>query len=236
MRELTVFFFSFVSYRICGTEEDSASGSFLQEPDVHTFPQANLHSNRVLRVSVQSLPRCDIFNFTDEILACKINQLHAGRNCDHKGNEDLLECVDESMRSPLKKKSCIKQLDATCNHGLQTINGNNFSNKQNILDFSTPSTSRTLDEQARNCERNLLNSPKISQDLRGRFLKIRSLSEGTSGDSLHGEINQHCDKKGHYQPTCNSEAKQVRIFAIPRVMFLKGATSRGFCCFRSILC
>lgn len=199
----------FVFFRICAAEEDSISVSFLKEPDFHTFPLANLHSNRVLRVSVQSLPRCDIFDFTDEILSSKLNKLYPGP-CSNKENEDL-DCVDESARSPLKKRSCMKQLDA--DHEVQTLNGKNCSNKQCILEFSKPSTSRTLDEQVetRNCERNLFNASKLSQDYsKGGFLKIRSLSVGTRGNTLHGQTNQHFSKQ-YYQSTCTSTDKKVRV-------------------------
>ena len=162
----------------------------------------------MLRVSVQSLPRCDIFNFEDEILASKLHQLHSN-NHNNKGNKDLLECVDESVRSPLKKKSCKKQLNS--NQDLQTLNGNNFTNKQ-FLEFGKPSTSRTSNEELveRNCDRNLLNSPKISEhSLNGGFLKTRSLSEGTPGNSLHGQKNQQLEKRD--QPMCDSETKKVRV-------------------------
>lgn len=207
--------FFFLAHRICETGDESPPSSFLKDPDFHVFPLANLHSNRVLRVSVQSLPRCDIFNFTDEILASKINQLSAGHKQKHNKDKEFLECTDSNddlLRSPLKKKSCMKELDA--NHHLQTLNENNLTNKHNFLDFSKPSTSRTLVEHAaRNCDRNLVISPKISQDnLKARFLKIRSLSEGTPGGcTLNGETNQyHCNKTE--QPTCNSETKQVRFY------------------------
>lgn len=192
-------------------EEDFTTGTcgFFKEPDFHTFPLANLHSNRVLRVSVQSLPRCDIFNFEDEILASKLHQLHSS-NYNNKGNKDLLECVDESVRSPLKKKSCKKQLNS--NHDLQTLNGNNLTNKQ-FLEFGKPSTSRTSNEELveRNCDRNLLNSAKISEhSLNGGFLKTRSLSEGTPGNSLHGQKNQQLEKRD--QPyMIDSETKKVRV-------------------------
>lgn len=197
----------FIVRRICHAGEDSAS--FLKEPDFHVFPLANLYNNSVLRVCVQSLPRCDIFNFTDEILASKINHLYSGQDCNHKDNEDLLECVDDSSRSPLKKKSCIKQLDG--HQDLNNLNGTNFSSRQNILDFSKPSTSRILDEQvvANKCERNLLKSSKTAQDsLKGGYFKIRSLSEGTPGNSLHGQISQCCEEKD--QPPCKSQTKQVK--------------------------
>ena len=197
----------FVFFRICAIEEDSTSDSFLKEPDFHAFPLANLHSNRLLRVSVHSLPRCDIFNFTDEILSSKLNQLYPGPYS-KKENEDL-ECVDESARSPLKKRSCINQLDA--DHEVQTLNGKNCSNKQSILEFSKPSTSRTLDEQeeTRNCERNLLNN---ASKIKGGFLKICSLSVGTHGNTLHGQTNQDSDlSKQYHQSTSTPTDKKVRV-------------------------
>ena len=206
--------FSFIVFRICDIGEDSASGNFLKEPDFHTFPLANLHSNRVLRVSVHSLPRCDIFNFTDEILSSKINQLNAWSK--HNENENG---VDESIRSPLKKKSCTKQPDAK--HDVKTLNGNNCASnmdKHRIMDFSKPSTSKTLIDEvvARNCDLNLLNSPKTSSQecCKGGFLKSRSVNEGTPGDLIHEKLNQHYDKKD--QTTCNLETqiKQVRILLL----------------------
>ena len=204
-----------VFLRISHTGEDSTSGtcSFFKEPDFHTFPLANLHSNRVLRVSVQSLPRCDIFNFTDEILASKLRQLHSDGYND-KENKDLLECVDESLRSPLKKKSCRKQLDP--DHDLQTLNGNNFTNKQ-FLECDKPSTSRTSNDEVleRNCDQYLLNFLKISQpedNVKGGFLKTRSLSEGTHGNSLQRQRNQQLQVDKKDQAMCNSETKKVRDF------------------------
>ena len=151
----------------------------------------------MLRVSIQSLPRCDIFNFTDEILASKINLLSAGYKKEQNESKDLLEtCADsndEMLSSPLKKKSCIKDLDM--DHHLQTLNENNLTNTQNsLMDVSKPSTSRTLVEQvARNCDQNLLISPKISQEnLKESYLKIRSLSEGTAGVKLETNPNNCC--------------------------------------------
>lgn len=200
--------------RICEPGDESPSSSFSVDPDCHVFPLANLHSNRVLRVSVQSLPRCDIFNFTNEILASKINLLSAGHKQEHKKSKDLLnestDSNDELLSSPLKKKSCLKELDT--NHHLQTLNENNLTNKQNnLVDFSKPSTSRTLVEQvARNCDQNLLISPKNSQDsLKGSYLKIRSLSEGTAGIKLHGQTNQNNCINNVHQPSRNLETKQV---------------------------
>ncbi|KAL9985842.1 hypothetical protein ACROYT_G008291 [Oculina patagonica] len=165
-----------------------------------------------MRVSVQSLPRCDIYNFTDEILASKINLLSAGHKQKNKESKDLPKTADsndELLSSPLKKKSCIKELET--NHHLQTLNDNNLTNKQNSFkDFSKPSTSRTLVEQvARTCDQNLLISPKISQDcLKGSYLKIRSLSEGTAGAKLHGQTNQNNCINNVHQPTHNLEIKQ----------------------------
>lgn len=196
---------------ICETGEETPPSSFLKDPDFHVFPLANLHSNRVLRVSVQSLPRCDIFNFTDEILASKINLLSAGHKQEQNEHKDFKENTisnDELLRSPLKKKSCMKELDT--NHHLQTLNENNLTNKEKSIDFSKPSTSRTLVEQvARNCDENLLISPKISQDsLKASYLKICSLSEGTDGAKLHAQTNQNNCSKIH-QPVHNLETKQV---------------------------
>lgn len=105
----------------------------------------------------------------------------------------------------------MKQLDA--DHEVQTLNGKNCSNKQCILEFSKPSTSRTLDEQVetRNCERNLFNASKLSQDYsKGGFLKIRSLSVGTRGNTLHGQTNQHFSKQ-YYQSTCTSTDKKQPV-------------------------
>lgn len=201
--------------RICETGDESPTSGFTKDPDCHVFPLANLHSNRVLRVSVQSLPRCDIYNFTDEILASKINLLSAGRKQEHKESKDLPKTTDsndELLSSPLKKKSCIKELET--NHHLQTLNENNLTSKQNSFkDFSKPSTSRTLVEQvARNCDQNLLISPKISQDsLKGSYLKIRSLSEGTAEVKLHGQTNQNNCINNVHQPTHNLEIKQVSL-------------------------
>lgn len=201
---------SLVIYRICETGEELPPSSFLKEPDFHVFPLANLHSNRALRVSVQSLPRCDIFNFTDEILASKINLLSAGHKQEQKEHKDVKENTisnDELLKSPLKKKSCMKELETY--HNKQTLIENNLTNKEKSLDFSKPSTSRTLVEQvARNCDENLLISPKMSQDnLKAGYLKIRSLSEGTNGAKLHGQTNQNSCSKVH-QPVHNLETKQ----------------------------
>ena len=197
--------------RICESVEEPPSSSFLKDPDFHVFPLACLHSNKVLRVSVQSLPRCDIFNLTDEILASKINLLNAGHKQEQEKHKDFKENAvlnDDLLRSPLKKKSCMKELET--NHHLQTLNENNLTNKEKSLDFSKPSTSRTLGEQvARNCDENLLISPKISKDsLKASYLKIRSLSEGTNGAKLHGQTNQNNCSKIH-QPVHNLETKQV---------------------------
>lgn len=201
---------SLVIYRICETGEELPPSSFLKDPDFHVFPLANLHSNRALRVSVQSLPRCDIFNFTDEILASKINLLSAGHKQEQKEHKDVKENTisnDEMLRSPLKKKSCMKELETS--HHKQTLIENNLTNKEKSLDFSKPSTSRTLVEQvARNSEENLLISPMISKDnLNAGYFKIRSLSEGTNGANLDGQINQNCCSKIH-QPVHNLETKQ----------------------------
>jgi len=206
-----LFFLSLFVVRICETGEELPPSSFVKDPDFHVFPLANLHSNRVLRVSVQSLPRCDIFNFTDEILASKINLLSAGHKQEQKEHKNVKENTisnDELLRSPLKKKSCMKDLEA--NHHLQTLNENNLTNKEKNLDFSKPSTSRTLAEQvSRNCDENLLISPKISQDsLKASYLKLRSLSEGTNDAKLHGQTNQNNCSKIH-QPVHNLETKQV---------------------------
>ena len=207
----TSIFLSLFVVRICETGEELPPCSFLKHPDFHVFPLANLHSNRVLRVSVQSLPRCDIFNFTDEILASKINLLSAGHKQEQKEHKDIKENTvsnDELLRSPLKKKSCMKELETY--HHKQTLIENNLNNKEKSLDFSKPSTSRALVEQvARNCDKNLLISPKISQDsLKAGYLKICSLSEGTNGAKLHGQTNQNNCSKIH-QPAHNLEKKQV---------------------------
>lgn len=198
---------SCIIYRISGTGEESTSTSFLKDPDLHVFPVANLHSNRVLRVSVQSLPRCDIFNFTDEILASKIDQLNAG----HKDSKNVLEYTNtngELFSSPLKKKSCIKELE-TNNH-LQTLNGNNLANKQNCVGITKPSTSRTLCEQVgRGCDQNLLISPKISRDgLKESIMNIRSLSEGTPGNLLQGQTKQYNLNKLQ-EPAHKLETKKI---------------------------
>ena len=176
-----------------------ASDEFLKEPDFHTFPLANLHSNRALRVSVHSLPRCDIFNFADEILASKINQLNAGQNSKCNENEGSLEFIDDQVRSPFKKKSCRKQCDPY--HDVKTLNGNNsMLNKQSILEFSKPSTSKSLVDQvvAMKCDdQNCLNTSKTSKDsFRSGHLTIRSLSDRSSISSLHEQrITQQYEKE-----------------------------------------
>ena len=164
-------------------------------------------------MSVQSLPRCDIFNFTDEILASKINLLSAGHKQEQKDVKENTFSNDELLRSPLKKKSCMKELET--NHHKQNLIENNLTNKEKSLDFSKPSTSRTLvEEVARNCDENLLISPRMSQDnLKAGYLKIRSLSEGTNGAELHGQTNQNSCSKIR-QPVRNLEMKQVRYSAI----------------------
>ena len=144
-------------------------------------------------------------------MASKINLLSAGHKQQQKDHKDVKENTisnDELLRSPLKKKSCTEELD-TYNHK-QTLIENNLTNKEKDLDFSKPSTSRTLVEQvARNCDENLLISPKISRDsLKAGYLKIRSLSEGTNGAKLHGQTNQSNCGKIH-QPVHNLETKQV---------------------------
>ena len=197
--------------------EELPPSSFVKDPDFHVFPLANLHSNRALQVSVQSLPRCDIFNFTDEILASKINLLSAGHKQEQNENKDIKENTisnDELLRSPLKKKSCMKELETQFHHK-QTLIENNLTNKEKSLDFSKPSTSRTLVEQvAKKCDENLLISPKMSQDnLKEGYLKIRSLSEGSNGAKLHGQTSQNSCSKIH-QPVHNLETKQVRYSAI----------------------
>lgn len=204
-----------IIYRISydGGEDNLLDERFLKEPDFHTFPLANLYSNRVLQVSVQSLPRYNVFNLTDEILALKLDQLSGNSTCDCKENEDLL---DESIRSPLKKKSCISQHDA--DNDSQTRNGHNcWKNHENILECLKPSTStcRTCSMAAeiqqvasRNCEnQNVLNSARSSQNsLRGRVLKSDSLGEGIRGNSFYGTINEHLSKKD--LSVHNSETKE----------------------------
>lgn len=165
----------------------------------------------MLRVSVQSLPRCDIFNFTDEILASKIDQLNAG----HKDSKNVLEYTNtngELFSSPLKKKSCINELE-TNNH-LQTLNGNNLANKQNCVGITKPSTSRTLCEQVgRDCDQNLLISPKISRDgLKESIMNIRSLSEGTPGNLLQGQTKQYNLNKLQ-EPAHKLETKKVNLYS-----------------------
>lgn len=194
--------------------DEVASGEFLKEPDFHTFPLANLHSNRALRVSVHSLPRCDIINFADEILASKINQLNAGQNSKCNENEDSLEFIDDLVRSPLKKKSCRKHRDPY--HDVKILNGNNsMLNKQSILDFSKPSTSKSLVDQvvATKCDdENCLNTAQTSKDsLRSGYFKIRSLSDGPSISPLHEQMKTQQYEKENPSSTggigCN---KQVR--------------------------
>lgn len=195
-----------IIYRISETGEESSLTSFLKHPDLHVFPLANLHSNRALQVSVHSLPRCDIFNFTDEILASKIDQLSAGHKV-HKNGLQGSDLSDDLFTSPLKKKSCMKELE-TNNHS-QTLNGHNRTNKQNRLDVTNPSTSRTFDDQIeRNSDQKVLISPKMSQEsLKKRFLNIRSLSEGTPGMSLQAQTKQYDLNKIH-EPTHNIETKK----------------------------
>lgn len=194
--------------------DEVASDEFLKEPDFHTFPLANLHSNRALRVSVHSLPRCDIINFADEILASKINQLNAGQNSKCNENEDSLEFIDDPVRSPLKKKSCRKHRDPY--HDVKILNGNNsMLNKQSILDFSKPSTSKSLVDQvvATKCDdENCLNTSQTSKDsLRSGYFKIRSLSDGPSNSPLHEQMKTQQYEKENLSSTgsigCN---KQVR--------------------------
>jgi len=144
-------------------------------------------------------------------LASKINLLNADHKQEQNEHKDLQENMisnKDLLRSPLKKKSCIKELET--NHDLQTLNENNLTNNEKCLDFSKPSTSRTLPEEvARNCNDNLLISPKISDDsLKASYLKIHSLSEGTNGANLHGQTNQNNCSKIH-QPVHNLETKQV---------------------------
>ena len=149
-------------------------------------------------------------------MASKINLLSAGHKQEQKEHKDVKENTisnDEMLRSPLKKKSCMKELETS--HHKQTLIENNLTNKEKSLDFSKPSTSRTLVEQvARNSEENLLISPMISKDnLKAGYFKIRSLSEGTNGANLDGQINQNCCSKIH-QPVHNLETKQVRYSAM----------------------
>lgn len=197
-----------IIYRVSETGEESPSNSFLKDPDLHVFPVANLHSNRVLRVSVHSLPRCDLFNFADEILASKIDQLNAGHET-HKNGLEGSNSNDKLFTSPLKKKSCMKELEADTHS--QTLKGNNLANKQNCLNITNPSTSRTFDDQIeRHCDQNVLISPKMSQEsLKKSFLKIRSLSEGTPGISLQAQTKQRNLNKTH-KPTQNIETKKSR--------------------------
>ena len=144
-------------------------------------------------------------------MASKINLLSAGHKQEQNEHKDVKENTisnDELLRSPLKKKSCMKEFETY--HHKQTLIENNLTNKEKSLDFSKPSTSRTLVEQvARNCDENLLISPKMSQDnLKAGYLKMRSLSEGTNGAKLHGQTNQNSCSKIH-QPVHNLETTQV---------------------------
>ena len=218
----------FAIYRISETGEEYSSTSFLKHPDLHVFPLANLHSNRALQVSVHSLPRCDIFNFTDEILASKIDQLSAGHKV-HKNGLQGSDLSDDLFTSPLKKKSCMKEVE-TNNHS-QTLNGHNLTNKQNRLDVANPSTSRTFDDQIeRNSDQKVLISPKMSQEsLKKRFLNIRSLSEGTPGMSLQAQTKQHDLNKIH-KPTHNIETKKVSVCSIPsfQSQLPKAGEDRGY--------
>lgn len=107
------------------------------------------------------------------------------------------------------------------NHHLQTLNENNLTHTQNsLMDVSKPSTSRTLVEQVtRNCDQNLLISPKISQEnFKGSYLKIRSLNEGTTGVKLQTNQSNCCGN--------NLQTKLVSL--IYCLMYSLTATSVSF--------
>ena len=122
------------------------------------------------------------------------------------------------MRSPLKKKSCRKQCDPY--HDVKILNGNNcILNKQSILDFSKPSTSKSLVDQvvAMKCDdQNCLNTSKTSKDsLRSGYLTIRSLSDGSSISSLHEQMKaQQCEKENPSTTASIGCNKQVRTSII----------------------
>lgn len=196
-----------------GGVDDSTCESFLKEPDFHTFPLVNLHSKRILRVSVQALPRCNIFNLTDESLALKLNHLHQSATGNDQGNNGL---QDASVRSPLKKKSCISQCDA--DNDSQTINRQNYlKNHDNILENLKPSTSRTcsLVEEIvprSSGNRKFFNSAKSSPNIiQAGFLRSIDVNKETSGNSSLVTRNTQFCKKDQSSLRI-SETEQVWVF------------------------
>ncbi|KAK2565380.1 Protein FAM214A [Acropora cervicornis] len=189
--------------------EDSTCESFLKEPDFHTFPLANLHSKRVLHVSVESLPRCNMFNLTDESHTLKLHHLCQSASGNDQENKDLR---DASVRSPLKKKSCISQCDA--NNDSQTISGQNYlKNHENILENLKPSTTRTcsLVEEIvprSSGNQNIFNSVKNSANtIQAGLLRSVDVNKEMSGhSSLKTRNKQFCKKD--QSAWCISETEQ----------------------------
>lgn len=199
-----------IIYRISDSvAEDSTCESFLKEPDFHTFPSANLHSKRVLHVSVESLPRCNMFNLTDESHTLKLHHLCQSASGNDQENKDLR---DASVRSPLKKKSYISQCDA--NNDSQTISGQNYlKNHENILENLKPSTTRTcsLVEEIvprSSGNQNFFNSVKSSANtIQAGFLRSVDVNKEMSGQSSLKTRNKQFCKKDQ-SARCISETEQ----------------------------
>ena len=206
--------YSFNIYRVCEPEQQSSCDQFLKEPDCHVFPLTHLQSDLALRVQVESLPRCEIFTFTDEILESKLT--HLGANSVLKDNEKVKEIsesssntTDDLFRSPLKKKTCLKDIESQ--HLQTSNNGNNFTARHKMfsVDILTSSSSKSLlslQTNVKSYQEHLGSQIGSKENYR---TNLRTKTPGIKVLEKQGQLNRHSNINPKRQATSDVESKKV---------------------------